>query len=90
MTVTNFLRFSAEAECWYEETCTLPAAVLGQPQVYLAFLFISAHGNDCHLDSVTVRVVPEPGWVGGLALAWLLRGRNRTWRTNRTYGDVGA
>lgn len=92
MTVTNFTRFSAEAECWYEETCTLPAAVLGQPQVYLAFLFTSAHGNDCHLDSVTVRVVPEPGWAGVLALAlacWLRRG-NRTLRTNRTYDDAGA
>ncbi|MCX7846827.1 MAG: M28 family peptidase [bacterium] len=61
LTITNLTRFSAEAECWFEETCWLPSAMLGQPHVFLALTFTSAHGNDCHVDSLSVRAVPEAG-----------------------------
>lgn len=84
LAVTNLTRFCADAECWFEETCWLPPAALGQPAVYLALRFTSQHGNDCHVDSLSVRVVPEPGIVSVLALLGLLS-THRTYRTHRTY-----
>jgi len=85
--VTNVLRFCADAECWFEETCWLPPAALGQPAVYLALQFTSQYGNDCHVDSLAVRAVPEPGLMSALCLVALMCRRNRTYRTNRTYDD---
>lgn len=82
--VTNLTRFCADAECWFEETCWLPPAALGQPDVYLALRFTSQHGNDCHVDALSVRAVPEPGMLGILALLARIKS-NRTYRTNRTY-----
>ena len=87
--VTNVMRFCANAECWFEETCWLPPAALGQPAVYLALTFTSQYGNDCHVDSLSVRAVPEPGLMAALCLMALMCRRNRTYRTNRTY-DAGC
>jgi hypothetical protein len=42
------------ANAWTVKTDVLPVGAENQPNIYLAFLFTSAYGNDCYLDDVTV------------------------------------
>lgn len=49
----DFLRYNAAAG-WKDKSVTLPAGANDQPNLYLAFLFTSAWGNNCHFDNVVV------------------------------------
>lgn len=49
----DFLRYNAAAG-WKDKSVTLPAGANDQPNLYLAFLFTSAYGNNCHFDNVVV------------------------------------
>lgn len=49
----DFLRYNATAG-WKDKSVTLPAGANDQPNLYLAFLFTSAYGNNCHFDNVVV------------------------------------
>ena len=51
--VQTFTRYNA-VNGWYPKTVTLPAGAEGQPNVYLAFYFVSEYGYDCYLDNVVV------------------------------------
>jgi uncharacterized repeat protein (TIGR01451 family) len=42
---------------WLEHSVNI-SAYIGQPVVYLGLLGISAYGNDCHIDNVSVMVRP--------------------------------
>lgn len=49
----DFLRYNT-TEGWKDKSVTLPAGANDQPNLYLAFLFTSAWGNNCHFDNVVV------------------------------------
>ncbi|NLF39107.1 hypothetical protein GX586_06660, partial [bacterium] len=50
----TYQRNGGAANYWEVNNCILPPAACNQPAVYIAFRFISAYGNDCHLDDVSV------------------------------------
>lgn len=50
----SITRASASGDNWTLQSVTLPAAAENQSVVYIAFLFTSAYGNDCHIDYVNV------------------------------------
>ena len=45
---------------WKTHNVTLPAAANNQPTLYIGFEFISAYGNNCYFDMVTVMATPPP------------------------------
>ncbi len=47
---------------WATETATLPTGAENQANLYLAFYFISAYGNDVHIDNLVVNSV-DPGTI---------------------------
>ncbi len=49
----DFLRYNA-VEGWKDKSVTLPVGANNQANLYLAFLFTSAYGNNCSLDNVVV------------------------------------
>jgi hypothetical protein len=57
-------RYSAGGNAWTEKSFNLPPAALGQPQVYVSFLFTTEYGNDCHMDNLRLElgsaVPPDP------------------------------
>lgn len=58
--VSTYSRASASAAAWNAISCPLPVGALNQATVYLAFHFISAYGNNCHLDNLVVNGVTAP------------------------------
>lgn len=55
----SFNRYNAVAG-WKLKTQNLPAGALGQANLYVAFKFTSAYGNNCHLDNTHVIGIPIP------------------------------
>ncbi|MFH0895040.1 MAG: T9SS type A sorting domain-containing protein [Bacteroidota bacterium] len=62
-------RYSATAG-WTAQSITLPAGANNQATLYVAFLFISKYGNNCHLDNLVVTAdlllandLSVTGWV---------------------------
>jgi len=56
---TTFMRYAATAQ-WVLETQALPAGAAGQATLYVAFLFNSNFGNDCHMDIMHVKGTAAP------------------------------
>ena len=51
---TTWMRYAATAQ-WVVNTQVLPAGAAGQPVLYVAFLFNSNFGDDCHMDIMHVK-----------------------------------
>jgi len=51
---SNITRYSASGDSWTSQSITLPTGAENQSTLYIAFLFTSKYGNDCHLDNVIV------------------------------------
>jgi len=51
---SSITRYSASGDSWTNQSVTLPAGAENQATLYIAFLFTSAFGNDCHIDNVSV------------------------------------
>jgi hypothetical protein len=51
---TTWMRYSATAQ-WVINTQNLPVGAENQPTLYIAFLFNSNFGNDCHMDIIHVK-----------------------------------
>ncbi len=51
---SSITRYSASGDAWTSQSVTLPAGAENQATLYIAFLFTSAFGNDCHIDNVSV------------------------------------
>jgi hypothetical protein len=61
ISATTITRPGAAAQ-WQRQTLLLPPAAQNQDEVFIAFLFTSQFGNDCHLDYVRVAGYPSaPG-----------------------------
>jgi len=58
-TAGTFNRYNAVAG-WKSKTVVLPSGANGQANLYVAFLFTSAYGNNCALDKVRVTGGPLP------------------------------
>ena len=58
-TAATFNRYNSVAG-WKLKSVPLPAGANGQATLYIAFLFTSAYGNNCHLDLVHVTAVGPP------------------------------
>ena len=58
-TAGTFSRYSATAG-WTIQNVTFPAGANGQATFYVAYTFVSAYGNDCHLDLTHVTAVGPP------------------------------
>ncbi len=57
---TNYRHSTAGGTAaWYKVSAVLPAGAENRTNLFLAFLFTSRHGRDCHLDDL--RVTGEPG-----------------------------
>ena len=54
---TFFMRYNAVNQ-WVIELVTLPAGAQGQPTLYVAFLFNSNYGDDCHMDIMHIKASP--------------------------------
>ena len=54
---TFFMRYNAVNQ-WVIESVTLPAGAQGQPTLYVAFLFNSNYGDDCHMDIMHIKASP--------------------------------
>ena len=52
-TAATVNRYAANAQTWTTQTI-LPSGAAGQATLYIAFDFISADGNNCHLDMVHI------------------------------------
>jgi hypothetical protein len=61
-------RYMAGTYAWLQHTVSL-SAYMGQTDVRIGFLGISAYGNDCHIDDVEVSGVPEANLVIGDAVS---------------------
>lgn len=51
---SDILRYTGASNSWTSQSVTLPVGAENQATLYIAFLFTSAYGNDCHLDNVVV------------------------------------
>jgi hypothetical protein len=51
---TLFRRYTDNPDTWVLETQPLPAGAANQPALYIALLFNSDFGDDCHLDLVHI------------------------------------
>ena len=58
-TAGTFNRYNAVAG-WKLKNVTLPAGAQGQATLYIAFLFTSAYGDNCHLDFTHVTAIGPP------------------------------
>ncbi len=74
---TFFPRYISTSNGWRRMGYTLPAGAVGQPVVYLAFLFHSQYGNNCYLDDLSVTditdVIPNEGPTAGGTVVYLAR-----------------
>jgi len=65
-TVMGIIR-NDTVDAWTMQNVTLPVAAENQASLYIAFLFTSAYGNDCHLDYVNLTglndVTPTYTWT---------------------------
>lgn len=55
---TFYMRYNATAQ-WVLETCPLPAGAANQATLYVAFFFNCLDGNDCHLDIMHIKGLPQ-------------------------------
>lgn len=68
---TSYYRYNATAS-WVTQNCVLPSGAENQTTLYVAFLFTSVYGNNCHLDNMKVNVttpgapIPTTATVNGL------------------------
>ena len=46
--------FKSNSQAWTTQTVSLPSGAAWQATLYIAFDFISAYGNNCHLDLVHI------------------------------------
>jgi len=53
-TAATVNRYAAGSQAWTTQTVSLPSGAAGQATLYIAFDFISALGNNCHLDLVHI------------------------------------
>ncbi len=53
-TVSSYARYNASNPGWLAKEIELPVEAMNQSTLYVAFLFISANGNDCLLDEVFI------------------------------------
>jgi hypothetical protein len=53
-------RYSVVGDSWTLQSVNLPTAAENQSNVYIAFLFKSGFGNDCHIDDINVTAVVSP------------------------------
>ena len=56
---SNITRYQASGDSWTNQSVTLPVGAENQATLYIAFLFTSQYGNDCHLDDVVVKGTPS-------------------------------
>ena len=56
---SSFSRYGATQQ-WVLESVTLPYATANIPTLYVALLFTSAYGNNCHLDLLHVKASAGP------------------------------
>jgi len=56
---TSYYRYNYAAS-WVTQNCILPSGAENQATLYIAFLFTSVYGNNCHLDNLKVNVT-TPG-----------------------------
>jgi hypothetical protein len=56
---SEYLRYSATNQ-WLLESQALPAGASGVSTLYVAFLFYSNYGNDCHLDQMSITYAIPP------------------------------
>jgi len=72
-TAATIQRFSNTIS-WQYEVVPLPAGAINQPVLYIAFLFSSSYGDNCHLDLVHVTgytTAPSPPAATTLAPTWI-------------------
>ncbi|MCX6306020.1 MAG: T9SS type A sorting domain-containing protein [Bacteroidetes bacterium] len=72
-TAATFQR-SANLTIWQYEVVTLPAIAANQPALYVALLFTSGYGDNCHLDLLNITgyaTLPSPPAVATLAPSWV-------------------
>lgn len=55
--VTTYSRYNAVTG-WKTKICSLPIAAENQVELYIAFLFTSEWGNNCHIDNIKVMGSP--------------------------------
>jgi hypothetical protein len=61
----QFCRYSTTgSDYWQLETVTLPSGASGQSTLYVALLFTSDYGDDCHLDLLHVNGSPAGNITG--------------------------
>mgnify|MGYP001011281902 FL=1 len=51
-------------EGWKDRSVVLPSAAGNIPNLYVAFKFVSASGNNCSLDIVKINGLPDPVEIG--------------------------
>ena len=51
---TALYRYSATGNAWSNQSITLPVGAENQSTLFIAFLFTSVFGNDCHIDNINV------------------------------------
>ena len=56
---TSFARYNAVQQ-WVLETVALPAGAVNVPNLYIAFYFTSAYGDNCHMDLVHIKATAGP------------------------------
>ena len=60
--VDTVYRYDALIAGWDRKNISLPQEIDHQPEVYIGLLFVSAHGRNCHLDSLVIEAtsIDEP------------------------------
>ncbi|MBC8457278.1 MAG: carboxypeptidase regulatory-like domain-containing protein, partial [Deltaproteobacteria bacterium] len=85
-TAGTFSRYNAVAG-WKIKNVSLPAGAQEQPTFYIAFMFTSAWGNNCHLDLAHVTgFIPPPPIVITLGTSTVTQSHpyNTYWHDSRT------
>lgn len=57
-TAGSVSRYQASGDAWTAQSITLDAGANNQANLYISFLFISAYGNNMHLDNVVITADP--------------------------------
>ena len=63
----SYSRYNASGDAWHDKSCVLPSGASDQADLYVAFLFESGYGNDCHLDDVVITAASAQNgtWTAG-------------------------
>jgi lysyl endopeptidase len=59
--VSEILRYSASLSGWNNKSVVLPEAADNRSAVYIGLQYISAHGNNCHLDNLEITATDITG-----------------------------